>query len=339
MAPDDRIVVLNGYPLEERHRQALAAVSDRLQFIHTSIETQEDLDVIEDPDVEAILGDFVPTERSRLPRLRWLQYSGAGVDPLTDRAPWRRGITVTSASGNNSIPIAEYVLTWLLHVASRTEERIENQRRRQWTETRIGLTGRGLRGRTLAIVGYGSVGREVARLAHAFGMGVLAAKARPDVLVDDGFRLAGTGDPDGSIPQRVVGFDRLGEIIAEAEFVLVSAPLTAATRGALGAAVLAALRRDAWLINIGRGGLFDEAALTEALRERRFGGAVLDVTVTEPLDPSSELWRLPNVIVTPHVAGLSETTWDTMTQLFAENLRRYVAGERLLNLVDPEAGY
>jgi phosphoglycerate dehydrogenase-like enzyme len=339
MTADQPIVVLNTYPLEERHRRALAAVSDRVRIIHRLIETQDDLDAVEDPDVEAILGDYVPTDRSRIPRLRWLQYSGAGVDPLTDQAPWRQGITVTSASGNNSIPIAEYVLTWLLHLASRTGERLENQRQRRWAETRIGLTGRGLRGRTLAIVGYGSVGRETARLAQAFGMRVLAAKARPEVLADEGFRPAGTGDPEGSIPERIVGFDRLGEVVGEAEYVLVSSPLTAATRVALGAAVLAALRPDAWFVNIGRGGLFDEAALTEALRERRFGGAVLDVTATEPLDPSSELWGLPNVIVTPHVAGLSETTWDTMTELFVENLRRYVAGETMLNVVDPEAGY
>jgi phosphoglycerate dehydrogenase-like enzyme len=333
------ITVLNTYPLEPRHQEALAAVSDRVRFIHTLIETQEDLDAVDDPDVEAIFGDFVPTDRSHLPRFRWLQYSGAGVDPLTDQAPWRHGITVTSASGNNSIPIAEYVMTWLLHIVSRIGGRLETPRQRTWAETRIGLTGRGLRGRTLAIVGYGSVGRETARLARAFGMRVLAAKARPDVLVDEGFRPAGTGDPEGTIPERIVGFDRLGEVVGEAEFVLVSAPLTSATQVKLGSAVLAALRPNAWFVNIGRGGLFDEAALTEALRERRFGGAVLDVTATEPLDPSSELWGLPNVIVTPHVAGLSETTWDTMTELFVENLRRYVAGETLLNVVDPEAGY
>ncbi len=268
MASGDPIVVLDGYPLDAAQRARLEGVSDRLRVIHRPIDDQETIDGLDEPEVEVLLGEYVPTDLQRLPRLRWVQYSGAGVDPLTDQAPWANGVLVTTASGGNSVAIGEYVLGWLLHLSQQIGELLENRKHRTWATTRLSLGGRALRGRTLAIVGYGSVGREVARLAQAFGMRILAAKARPDVLVDEGFRIPGTGDPDGSIPERIVGFDRLGEVVREADYVLVAAPLTPATRGVLGAAVLEALQPHAWFINVGRGDLFDEAAVIEAARAR-----------------------------------------------------------------------
>ena len=170
-------------------------------------------------------------------------------------------------------------------------------------------------------------------------MRVLAVKARPDIRVDGGFRRAETGDPEGMLPERIVGLDQAAEVLDQADYVLVAAPLTPATRGALGRTVLGSMRPDAWLINVGRGGLFDEDALIDALRERRIGGAVLDVAWREPLEASNAVWSLPNVIVTPHVAGLSPTTWHALADLFAQNLARYVSGEPLLNQVDPAHGY
>ncbi len=203
----------------------------------------------------------------------------------------------------------------------------------------LSLGGHGLRGKTVTLVGYGSVGREVARLAQPFGVRILAVKARPDERMDNGFRIPGTGDPDGLIPERIVGMERLPDVVEQADYVVVAAPSTAATRGVLGAAILAALRPDAWLINVGRGDIFDEPALIDALRARPSGGAVIDVTAVEPLDAKSPLWTLPNVIVTPHVAGLQPATWASLTELFCQNLGRWVAGEALLNPVDPEHGY
>jgi phosphoglycerate dehydrogenase-like enzyme len=248
-------------------------------------------------------------------------------------------LLVTTASGGNAAAIGEYVLAWLLYLSQQVGDLVENQRSRSWSATRMALGGHGLRGRTLAIVGYGSVGREVARLARAFGVRVLAVKARPDVLIDAGFRWADTGDPEGTFPERIVALDQAAEVLDRADYVLVAAPLTPITRGALGRTVLASMRRDAWLINVGRGGLFDEEELIEALRERRIGGAVLDVAWREPLEASNAIWSMANVIVTPHVAGLSPTTWNALTDLFAQNLARYAMGEPLLNLVDRDHGY
>jgi phosphoglycerate dehydrogenase-like enzyme len=331
--------LVNGYPLDAGQRRRIEAAAGRLEVVHHAIEDQAGLDCLDGSVVEVLLSDFAPTDMSAWPRLRWLQYSGAGVDALAETAPWSRGLTVTTASGGNAVAIGEYVLGWLLHVSQQMGQLLDNHRKRAWAETRLELAGHGLRGRTLAIVGYGSVGREVARLARGFGLRIVAVKARPDVRHDLGFQWPNTGDPDGSIPELMVGVEQLDEVVGQADYVLVAAPLTPATRGALGRSVLAALRADAWLINVGRGDIFEEQALLEALREQRFGGAVLDVTWREPLEPTSPLWTMPNVIVTPHVAGLSPTTWDALAELFAQNLRRYLAGEPLLNLVDNERGY
>lgn len=333
------ISILNGYPLNADQRRRLEGVSERVEVIHCEIEVQATVDAFDGSMIEVLLADFVPTDLASWPRLRWLQYSGAGVDALTDVSPWNRGLVVTTASGGNSVAIGEYVLGWLLHLSQQIGELIDNHRQRSWADTRLGLAGHGLRGRTLTLVGYGSVGREVARLAQAFGVRILAVKARPEDRVDTGFRWPGTGDPEGCIPERIVGVEQLGEVVGEADYVLVAAPLTPATRGTLGRHILGAIRPDAWLINVGRGDIFDEHALLEAALEQRFAGAILDVARREPLEPSSPLWTMPNVIVTPHVAGMSATTWDALTDLFVENVARYVAGDPLLNQVDPGRGY
>ena len=193
-----------------------------------------------------------------------------------------------------------------------------------------------IRGRTAVIVGYGSIGREVARQLSALGMRIIAVKARPYDRHDIAFRVPGTGDPDGSIPERIVADAALREAVREADVVVVTMPLTDASRGIVWAEVIAALPPRAWLINISRGPLVDEPALLEALRRGRLAGAVLDVFGQEPLPPDSPWWDAPNVIVTPHASG---DTLRFLDELVVENVRRYLAGEPLLNQVDPERGY
>ncbi len=201
--------------------------------------------------------------------------------------------------------------------------------------------GRRLRGRTAAIIGYGSVGREVARLLDAFGVRVLALKSDPSRRVDQGWREPGTGDPEGVIPARIVGPESLGDIVSEADLVVLTLPSTARTRGLIDSAVLDAMRPDAWLINVGRGALVDEDALIKVLRAGRIGGAVLDVVSQEPLPPDHPLWDAPNCLVTPHVSGTGDrqALWHTTAIMFAENLRRYLSGEELLNRTSGSAGY
>ena len=193
-----------------------------------------------------------------------------------------------------------------------------------------------VRGKTAVIAGYGSIGREVARQLSALGLRIIAVKPRPEVRVDISFRVPGTGDPDGSIPDRIVGDSELTAVAREADVLVVTMPLTEATRGVISRAVIDALPERAWFVNVARGALVDEVALLEALREGRLAGAILDVFGEEPLPPDSPWWDAPHVIVTPHASGHTLQFFD---ELVVENVRRYLAGEPLLNPVDPERGY
>jgi len=176
----------------------------------------------------------------------------------------------------------------------------------------------------------------VARQLSALGMRIVAIKPRPEVRADSSYRVPGTGDPDGSIPDRIVGDDGFIYAVREADVLVLTMPLTDASRGIVGRDVLAAMPAHACLINVSRGALVDEPALLEALRAGRLAGAVLDVFATEPLPADSPWWDAPNVIVTPHASGHTLRFFD---DLVVENVRRYLAGEPLLNPVDPERGY
>jgi D-2-hydroxyacid dehydrogenase (NADP+) len=339
------IRVLDLFPFGAEERARLDAVSPRLQIEHRDENTQEHIDTLADPHLEILLASHAPTEPSRLPGLRWIASVTAGVEEILVNHPERGGIVVTNGSGLHVVAMGEYVLAAMLQVSQRIPLRLDTQRARHWPEWRsdewFHAAGTRLRGATVAVIGYGSVGREVSRLARGLGMRVLAVKARPSERADPGFREEGTGDPDGTIPDRLVGFESTGDVVAEADFVVVAVPLTERTRGLVNAGFLARMRPTAWLINVGRGGHADEAALLDALRERRIGGAILDVFADEPQQQSSAFWQLPNVIITPHLAGVAgpETFWPTAAYLLAENLRRYISEEPLLNVIDPARGY
>jgi phosphoglycerate dehydrogenase-like enzyme len=193
-----------------------------------------------------------------------------------------------------------------------------------------------VRGKTAVIAGYGSLGREIARQLASLGLRIIAVKPRPEIRADTSFRVPGTGDPDGSIPERIVSDAELQDVVREADILVVTMPLTETTRGIVTRDVLARLPATAWLINVSRGALVDEPALLEALRAGRLAGAVLDVFGQEPLPADSPWWDAPNVIVTPHASGHTLRFFD---ELVVENVRRYLASEPLLNLVDPERGY
>jgi phosphoglycerate dehydrogenase-like enzyme len=197
-----------------------------------------------------------------------------------------------------------------------------------------------VRGATLGIIGYGSIGRELARIAKAaFGMTVIACKRDPSRRADDGYHLPGTGDPEGALPDEWLGPDRLESLLRRSDAVVLCAPLTRETRGLIDAKALARMKRSAYFINVGRGASVDEAALAEALRERRIAGAAVDVFAQEPPAAGHPLYGVDGVIVSPHVSGFLPSYDDKCSVLFAENLRRFLGGEPLLNLVDRARGY
>ncbi len=331
------------FPFAEADQRMLAAVDARLAIVFEGEDSFDWSAALDDPGCEVLLANHPPPDLSRFPRLRWIQMASAGLDAFIVNDPWARGITLTNGSGIHAVHMAEYVLGAVLLWGQRLEARLANRVDRRWDRPFASqeLRGRRLRGRTAAIVGYGSLGREAARVLHALGMRIVAVKADPSVSVDHGWREPGTGDPDGSLPERFAGADGLTAVLGEADVVVLTLPSTPRTRGMIDAAALAAMRPDALLVNVGRGALVDQEALIDALARRRIGGAVLDVTTPEPLPPDSPLWSLPNSLVTPHLSawGDEDALWHTTAMLFAENLGRYVRGEPLLNVTSRDTRY
>jgi phosphoglycerate dehydrogenase-like enzyme len=311
----------------------LRALSPDLEVVDHSQDDAFDATALVDPDVEVIIGRRVPSDLSQVPSLRWLQVRSAGVNHLAADPPWRKGLLVTNARGVYAIPIAEYVTGMVLRV-NQPAAWAAGQAAHRWPDDEPVHSI--VRDGTAVIVGYGSIGREVARQLSALGMRIVAVKARPEVRADTSFRVPGTGDPDGSIPDRIVGVEGLVEAARSADVLVLTMPLTEATRGLIDTEVIGALRPSAWLVNVARGALVVEPALLEALRAGRLAGAVLDVFGQEPLREDSPWWDAPNVIVTPHASGVIMRYFD---DLAVENVRRYLAGEPLLNLVDAERGY
>ena len=200
-------------------------------------------------------------------------------------------------------------------------------------------TADSLRGKTLGVIGYGSIGRETARIGAALGMPVVALKRNPADRADHGWNPPDVGDPEGRIPARWFGPQECAKLLGESDYVTVTLPLTPHTRGFVGVKEIAAMRPQAYIVNIGRGSVIDQNALIAALSEKRIAGAGLDVFEREPLEADSPLWAMDNVILTPHVSGAYRDYNTGACKLFADNLRRFRAGQPLLNLIDRALGY
>lgn len=285
-----------------------------------------------------------PRDLARAPRLKWVQLHMAGVDALHDHPLYTSSeIPVTTTSGVHAAAVAEYAITLLLALAHRVPRMVCWQGKGGWPpdEQRWPLfVPAEVRGATLGIIGYGSIGRELARIAKtAFGMIVLACKRDPSRRADPGYHLPGTGDPQGVLPDEWFSPDRVTEVLTRSDAVVMCAPLTAQTRHMIGDRELRAMRPSAFFINVGRGATVDEIALARALGERRIAGAAIDVFAQEPPPAGHPLYGLDDVIVSPHVSGFLPSYDDKCTALFADNLRRFIAGAPLVNLVDRARGY
>jgi phosphoglycerate dehydrogenase-like enzyme len=268
--------------------------------------------------------DLVPS----LTRLRWVQAPAAGVGHILSPELIASPIVLTSARGVRARAIAEHVLLMALALARQVPLVLQRQKEHVWALDEIEAAARirTLRGKQMGIVGLGAIGSEVAGLASALGMRVVATRRRPN-------------EPPPEGVEAVMSPEHLPDLLASSDVVVLSAALTPDTRLLINRESLAHVKRGALLINIGRGRLIDDDAVMEALRSGALGGAALDVFTREPLDPASPYWDLPNVIVTPHVSGAMEDYWTPLVGLFSENLRRFEQGKALINVVDKSAGY
>ncbi|MDA1211240.1 MAG: D-2-hydroxyacid dehydrogenase [Planctomycetota bacterium] len=280
--------------------------------------------------------NFDPAEA---PRLLWVQTNTASVAGLCERPIMNGSVPICTAGGSLSTAVAECAIGSLLALTRHIKRAAEWQRDTRWPSEYTPWAGTELYGLTMGIVGYGSVGRQIARVAQAFGMTILACKRNPDVRTDDSYLLPGTGDPEGNIPEVIYGVDRLREMLALSNVVVSTLPATPYTDKLIGADEFASLPRPAWLVSIGRGTVIDEQALVQALHEHQIAGAALDVFAEEPLPASSPLWKMENVMITPHIGSFTTSYNRHAADVLIENLRRHASGLPLVNMIDKQLLY
>jgi phosphoglycerate dehydrogenase-like enzyme len=339
----DSIPVLVTVRLEDEILDSFRDVSDRIEIL--SYPDRRARDVPDELWARANVlytVDVVP-EPAQAPKLRWIHTHSAGIEHLLDQAIFQtEGVLLTTSSGIHATTMAEYTFMMMLAFGHRLLTMIEYKANANWpTEHKYSIfMPQPLRGSTVGIVGYGSIGREIAHLAHSFGMEVLAAKRDVRRPADpDGYNLPGAGDPEGIYFHRLYPPEALISMVRVCDFVVLTVPLTESTRLMVGADVFEAMKPTAYLINVSRGGVVDEAALLHALQTGQIAGAGIDVFEAEPLPADSPLWKLPNLIISPHIAGNAADYNEKAAALFIENLKRYLARKDLLNLVDRTRGY
>jgi phosphoglycerate dehydrogenase-like enzyme len=275
-------------------------------------------------EAEVIYGFRLPNDVfARAPKLKWVQVMSAGVDRFLDIEFQQSSVIMTNVSGIHAIPIGEIVLEQMLMFAKQAPLCFRLKQEKQWKRFMPTV----LRSKTVGIVGLGNIGREVARLAKAFGMRVVATRRSTK-------RVARAKHVDILLPT-----EQLTRLLKESDFVVLSLPFTSETNRLIGEKELRTMKPTAYLINIARGNIVDEEALIRALDERWIAGAGLDVFATEPLPVDSRLWEFTNVIFSPHIAGGMEDYNIRATELFCDNLRRYLSGKNLFNVIDKKKGY
>jgi phosphoglycerate dehydrogenase-like enzyme len=281
------------------------------------------------PDTDIFVGySLKPQQLLEARRLKWIHSTAAGVAQLMYPELRDSGIAVTNPSGIFSIPMAEHTMGLLLALARNFPDSVRHQDCAHWGQQEIWdqpqhLTE--LNGQVLLIVGYGSIGRELARRATSF-----------DIRV---WGVTRSGDGDTTHVEKIVPVSELHQVLPHADFVVIAAPETPLTRHLIGAAELVKMKPSARLINIARGSLLDEAALVQALKGQKLAGAALDVTGIEPLPADSPLWKAPHLLITPHTSAVSDRLWRRQTEILVELLERWFDGRELFNRVDFSRGY
>jgi len=319
--------VLISFDLSSVYVEKIRSVSPTVEVVQ-SADKDEALCLIKDADI-LFAGFFSKDLFSAAKGLKWIQAWGAGVDRILLPEVVNSRVIVTNAGGIHPTPISEHVIGLILCLSRKLHLFIRNQSEKKWLRYESDDPQEQveeLTDKTVGIVGLGRIGTEIARKAKCLGMRVVAIKRDPST--------PGT-----------VGLDRLlhprdlNVLLSESDFVVLSLPLTKETQGMIGEAQLRSMKRTGYLINVSRGKIVQEDKLIEALRQGWIAGAGLDTFENEPLPESSDLWGFKNVIITPHIAGLTPYYEERLTNIFCENLNRFMHEEPMINVVDKKLGY
>jgi phosphoglycerate dehydrogenase-like enzyme len=328
---ETKLVICVWHPFTEWRPKPLMPEAIRRRWREMRVLHLPDYDQLppELPDTDIFVGYSLRAQQLKDARkLKWIHSTAAGVAQLMYPELRDSGIMVTNPSGIFSVPMAEHTIGMLLALARNFPDSVRGQDRCTWVQQELWnkpqhLTE--LNGQVLLIVGFGSIGREVARRARAFGMRV--------------WGVTRSGEGDRTLAEKIAPAKDLNAVLPEADYVLIAAPETSETKHLIGEAELARMKPGARLINVGRGSLLDEAALIRALESGKLGGAALDVTQTEPLPAESPLWKAPNLFITPHISAVSDRLWHRETALLLELLDLWFAGKELFNQVNFTKGY
>jgi D-2-hydroxyacid dehydrogenase (NADP+) len=319
--------VLISFDLADVYVEKIRSVSSTLEVVQ-SADKEDALRLIKDADI-LFAGFFSKGLFEAAGKLKWIQAWGAGVDKLLLPEVVSSKVTVTNAGGIHPTPISEHVIGLMLCLSRKLHLFIRNQAERKWRRYESDDHAEQveeLTGKTLGIVGLGRIGAEIARKAKCLGMKVVATKRDPST-------------PGSISVDRLFHPEDLNILLAESDFVVLSLPLTKETHGMIGEVQLSNMKRTGYLINVSRGKTIQEDKLVEALKKGWIAGAGLDTFEDEPLPQSSELWGFENVIITPHVAGLTPYYEERLTSIFCENLNRFISKKPMINVVDKKLGY
>jgi phosphoglycerate dehydrogenase-like enzyme len=326
-----KVLIVHHHRFELWH--APAWLRERLQsaFPEIKVVQFENFERIFDQirDTDAFIGfSLRPEQFTAATKLRWIHSPAAAVHQLMFPELVGSDVVVTNSTSVHGPVVAEHAIAVLLALAKRLPGAMHYQRERKWAQALLWQEHprpREVAGTTVLVLGMGGIGAEFAVRAKALGMKVLAVRESPS---------KGAGAADAVFP-----LTQLEQLLPQTDFILLCAPVTPATQAVINAERLRKMKKDAYVINVSRGPLIDDAALLAALREKRIGGAALDVFTEEPLPPESPFWELENVLITPHTAAVTERLWERHYDLIVENLKRFMSGKKLLNEVDKKKGY
>jgi D-2-hydroxyacid dehydrogenase (NADP+) len=293
-------------------------------FDRIYVKSREEL-LREIPSADVLLSFVVPEmAMEQAENLKWLHFASAGVEKSLGPALRKKKIKLSCSRGIHATAIAEYILMQMLSFSKALRQAYRFQEKREWQFEALTQQRFDLEGRTVVIIGLGSIGLRVAKLAKAFGMRVIGTVGNPRKLAH---------------VDKVYPSTKLNECLKQADFVVLSTPVTDKTFHLIGETELSLMKPNSYLINIGRGKLIDETALIKALQSKKIAGAALDVFESEPLPQDSPLWEMENVSITPHFSGMADNLWEKVAARFCENAIRFKDGKRLIGTVSLEKGY
>lgn len=328
---ETKITICVWHPFDQWRPTAAMAGAVRQRWPGTQVVHLADYEQLpqELPDTDIFVGYSLRAKQLKdAAKLKWVHSTASGVAQLLYPELARHGLVVTNPRGIFSVPMAEHTMGLLLALARNFPDSVRHQDQKHWGQQEIWnrpqhLTE--LNGHLMLIVGFGSIGQELARRAKAFDMRVWA--------------VTRSGQGNLAHADKIFAATQMGEALPHADYVVIAAPETAETKQSIGARELSLMKKGARLINVSRGSLLDEVALIQALEQRQLGGAALDVTAMEPLPADSPLWKAPNLLITPHTSAVSDRLWPRQTELFLQLLERWFAGQELFNRVDFAKGY